>query len=102
MQDIAARALWLLVKDERSCLAAEGNLLGCDAAKLAAVLAELVEVADAEEVRALSTGVLKLIAEANLGFRGGEVSVSVGKACEDNSLADCLCTFSVDLCLSCR
>jgi glyoxylate carboligase len=53
VQDIAARALWLLVKDERSCLAAEGNLLGCDAAKLAAVLAELVEVADAEEVSAL-------------------------------------------------
>lgn len=53
MQDIAARALWLLVKDERGCLAAEGNLLGCDAAKLAAVLAELVEVADAEEVSAV-------------------------------------------------
>ena len=50
MQDVAARALWLLAKDQRQCLSAEGGQLGCDAVALAGVLAQLIEVAGAEEV----------------------------------------------------
>ncbi len=46
---MAARSLWLLVKDNKKCLADDG-LLGCDATTLARVLVQLIEAADAEEV----------------------------------------------------
>ena len=50
MQDVAARALWLLAKDQRQCLSVQEGQLGCDAAALAGVLAQLIELADAEDV----------------------------------------------------
>ena len=50
VQDVAARALWLLAKDDKKCLAAEQGLLGCEASALARMLVQLIEVADAEEV----------------------------------------------------
>ncbi|EFN56036.1 hypothetical protein CHLNCDRAFT_145475 [Chlorella variabilis] len=51
VQDVAARALWLLAKDDKKCLAAEQGLLGCEASALARMLVQLIEVADAEEAR---------------------------------------------------
>ena len=55
MQDVAARALWALAKDERRCLRAQqeqGGLLGgCGAEPLAAALLQLTEAAGEQEVR---------------------------------------------------
>lgn len=51
LQDAAARALWLLVKGDKKCLAAEEGLLGCDPLQLAGQLVGLIEAAEAEEVR---------------------------------------------------
>lgn len=51
LQDSAARALWLLIKGDKKCLAREQGLLGCDPLQLAGQLVALLETAEAEEVR---------------------------------------------------
>ncbi|PRW20948.1 peptidase S8 isoform A [Chlorella sorokiniana] len=51
LQDSAARALWLLIKGDRKCLAREEGLLGCDPLQLAGQLIALIETAEAEEAR---------------------------------------------------
>ena len=51
LQDSAARALWLLIKSDKKCLAREEGLLGCEPLQLAGQLIALIETAEAEEVR---------------------------------------------------
>lgn len=50
VRDAAVRALWLLVKGDKKCLAGEEGLLGCDPSALAGQLIALIEAAEAEEV----------------------------------------------------
>lgn len=57
LQDSAARALWLLIKSDKKCLAREEGLSGCDPLQLAGQLIALIETAEAEEVRPTAEGV---------------------------------------------
>lgn len=52
LQDVAARAMWRLVQDERQCLGPTESQLGCGPMPVALVLVQLIEAAAAEEVGA--------------------------------------------------